>query len=237
MDYFPKLSLVIPTYNESKNVGEIIDKVSTVLNKIIPNNFELIVVDDNSKDKTWEIAQKLVAFHPHLRVIRRQHERGLATAVTRGWQEARGKILGVIDADLQHPPEILAKLLAEIEDGADLAVASRYAKGGGVSDWNILRRIISRGGQLLGLIVLPEVLRRLSDPMSGYFLVRSEAIAERTLSPLGYKILIEVLAKGNIRRISEVGYVFQERSEGSHKVTWRVYIEYLLHLIKLRFTI
>ncbi len=228
------LSLVIPTYQESKNIAHIVRLISKLLDKVLPDNYELIVVDDNSPDYTWEIAQNLLPDYPQLRVMRRQRERGLATAVIRGWQAARGQILGVIDGDLQHPPEVLLKLLTAIEHGEDLAVASRHVEEGGVSDWNIVRRFLSRGAQTLGLIVLPEVIGRVSDPMSGYFLVHRHAIAGYKLNPVGYKILIEVLGQGNIDKISEVGYLFQERQEGKSKVTSRQYIEYLQHLLRLR---
>src|SRR2546423_3620061 len=147
---------------------------------------------------------------PAVRVMRRRSEKGLSTAVIRGWREARGEVLAVIDADLQHPPEVLIRLWEAMKAGADLAVASRHVDGGGVSDWSALRRALSRGAQLLGLAVLPSVVGRVSDPMSGYFMVRRSAIAGAELSPLGYKILIEVLGRGRIRTISEVGYVFRE---------------------------
>ena len=154
--------------------------------------------------------------------MRRQGERGLSTAVIRGWQVARGEVLAVIDADLQHPPEVTVKLWKEIEGNADLAVGSRHVEGGGVSDWSILRRVLSRGAQLLGLMLLPGVSGRVSDPMSGYFMVRSAARSPACkLSPLGYKILLEVIGRGRIRSIAEVGYVFRERTEGESKVTWR----------------
>jgi dolichol-phosphate mannosyltransferase len=169
--------------------------------------------------------------------MQRVEERGLSTAVIRGWQAARGEVLGVIDADLQHPPELLLKLWGEIKRGGDLAVASRHVEGGGVSDWSVIRRFLSRGAQTLGLIILPEVIGRVSDPMSGYFMVRRRCIAGRTLSPLGYKILIEVLARGRVPWIGEVGYVFQEREEGESKVTSKQYIDYLRHLVRLRFSL
>lgn len=229
-----KLSLVLPTYNEGKNIQKIIIILSDLLNLVLPNNYELIVVDDNSPDRTWELAQAMTAEYPQLKVINRTEEKGLSTAVIRGWQIAKGEVLGVIDADLQHPPEILVKLLEQMTQGADLAVASRHVEGGGVSDWSIMRRFLSRGAQVLGLVLLPHVLGRLSDPMSGYFMVRREAIAGYALSPVGYKILIEVVARGKIGSISEVGYVFQERNAGESKVTWKQYVEYLQHLLKLR---
>jgi dolichol-phosphate mannosyltransferase len=231
------LSLVIPTYNEGKNVQKIVRLLSQQLDAALPEAYELIVVDDNSPDRTWEIAQEIMPDYPQLRVMRRVEERGLSTAVIRGWQAARGEVLGVIDADLQHPPELLLKLWGEIKRGGDLAVASRHVEGGGVSDWSVIRRFLSRGAQTLGLIILPEVIGRVSDPMSGYFMVRRRCIAGRTLSPLGYKILIEVLARGKVPWIGEVGYVFQEREEGESKVTSKQYIDYLRHLVRLRFSL
>ncbi|WP_310482982.1 glycosyltransferase family 2 protein [Chamaesiphon sp. VAR_48_metabat_403] len=232
-----KFSLIIPTFNESQNIEDIVSILSKILDRTIPQEYELIVVDDDSPDRTWELASALIPQYPQLRVIRRETERGLSTAVIRGWQAAQGEILGVIDADLQHPPEILIQLWREMEKGAELAVASRNVEGGGVSEWSMARRFLSRGAQILGLVILPEVIGRLSDPMSGYFMVRRSAIADKPLSPVGYKILIEVAARGRIRWISETGYVFRERVAGASKVTWKQYIEYIQHLVKLRFSL
>jgi dolichol-phosphate mannosyltransferase len=227
-------SLVIPTYNEGKNIAEIVRRLCEILDPALGSDYELIVVDDDSPDRTWATAQAMVADYPRLQVMRRQGERGLSTAVIRGWQAARGEILGVIDGDLQHPPEVLLKLLGTIHHGADLSVASRHVEGGGTSDWGFIRRCLSRGAQLLGLVILPHVVGRVSDPMSGYFLVRRSAIAQRAMNPYGYKILLEVLGRGEIAQVSEVGYVFQERRSGESKVTSRQYVDYLLHLAKLR---
>lgn len=231
-----QLSLIIPTFKESKNLPELLARLTEVLDEPLKGDYELIVVDDDSPDKTWEVALELAKQYPRLRVIRRVGERGLATAVIRGWQAARGEVLAVIDADLQHPPEVTARLHAEMIRGADLAVASRHLEGGGVSNWNLPRRILSRGAQLLGLLFLPGVLGRVSDPMSGYFMIRRAALAGVTLSPLGYKILIEVIGRARVRWVAEVGYVFRERTEGESKVTWRLYVDYLRHLVRLRLT-
>lgn len=229
-----RLSLVLPTYNESENVVALVAQLSCLLDRALGNGYELILVDDDSPDRTWEIAQALRWVYPKLQVMRRQGERGLSTAVIRGWQMARGDVLGVIDADLQHPPETLLELVAEIERGADLAIASRHVANGGVSEWSVTRRFLSRGAQVLGLLILPGVVGRVSDPMSGYFMVSRAAIADKFLDPVGYKISIEVLGRGEINRIAEVGYVFQERQEGSSKVTFKQYTEYLQHLLRLR---
>jgi dolichol-phosphate mannosyltransferase len=228
------LSIIVPTYNERGNIEQLIQILSSLLDKSLPSNYELIVVDDDSPDRTWEAALSLTNQHPHLKVMRRQDENGLSTAVIRGWQAARGDILGVIDGDLQHPPHTLLELLQAIQQGADLAVASRHVDGGGVSSWSFSRRFLSRGAQTLGLAILPSVLGRVSDPMSGYFMVRRNCIANNTLSPLGYKILLEIIGRGQIGKIVEVGYVFSERKEGESKVTWKQYVDYIRHLVRLR---
>jgi dolichol-phosphate mannosyltransferase len=228
------LSLVIPTYKERNNIENVVNILSGLLDQTIPGNYEIIIVDDDSPDRTWEVAQSLIPDYPQLRVMRRQEERGLSSAVIRGWQAATGRVLGVIDGDLQHPPEVLTQLLQKIEQGADLALASRHVDGGGVSSWSVIRRFLSRGAQVLGLVILPGVLGRVTDPMSGYFMVRRSAIANATLNPVGYKILLEVISRGQVGEIAEAGYVFRERTEGESKVTWKQYIEYIQHLIRLR---
>lgn len=229
-----RLSLVIPTYNEAKNIAALTAQLEALLEPALGESWELIVVDDDSPDGTWAVALELAGERPRMKVLRREHERGLSSAVVRGWQVAQGEILAVMDGDLQHPADVNLALLSQIERGADLAVASRHVSGGGVSDWSAARRALSRGAQLLGLLLLPGVLGRLSDPMSGYFMVRRSALAGVELRPLGYKILIEIVARGSVRGIGEVGYVFRERTEGESKVTWRLYLQYLRHLLKLR---
>ncbi len=231
----PRLSLVVPTLNEAGTIEPFLQATTDVLDGLLPGGYELIVVDDDSPDGTWNRALALRQRFPSVRVLRRTGERGLGSAVVRGWQLARAPVLGVIDADLQHPPGACRQLWAEIARGADLAAASRHVSGGGVSEWSLRRRILSRGAQLLGLVVLPGVLGRVTDPMSGYFFVRRAAIEGALLKPAGYKILVEVLGRGRARWISEVGYVFRERAVGASKATARVYLDYVLHLARLRF--
>ncbi|MGA8153565.1 MAG: polyprenol monophosphomannose synthase [Terriglobales bacterium] len=233
-DATTRVSVVLPTFNEAQNIEAMIRAVSDVLEGC-GIDYELIVVDDDSPDGTWRRALSLSGSFPRLRVMRRVNERGLATAVIRGWQASNGDVLGVLDADLQHPPEILPQLWSQMESGADLAVGSRHVPGGGVSNWSLRRRLISRAAQGIGLLVLPEVVGRLADPMSGFLLVRRDKLAGVTLSPRGYKILIEIIARSKIGKIAEVGYVFQERLGNQSKVTWRSYRDYLLHLGVLRF--
>lgn len=229
-----RLSLIVPTYNEAANLPPLLDRLRALLEAAVPGRYEIVVVDDDSPDRGWAIAADIAAAHPAVRVIRRTGERGLSTAVIRGWQAARGQVLGVIDADLQHPPDLVPQLLSAVDRGADLAVASRNARGGGVSDWSRLRQMLSRGAQLIALAVLPSVVRRLSDPMSGCFQIQRRALAGVALSPLGYKILLEVTARGNVGTITEVGYVFRAREHGESKVSAKLYLHYLRHLLRLR---
>ena len=230
------LSLVIPTYNEAENIRPLVERLDELFRPQLGNRFELLIVDDDSPDETWKLAAELAVEVPSLRVIRRQGEKGLSTAVIRGWQASRGEVIGVMDADLQHPPEVNLKLLRKMKRGADIAVASRNVAGGGVSSWSMIRRILSRGAQLLGLLFLPEVFGRLSDPMSGYFMLRRSAIVNVPLDPVGYKILIEVMTRGETGWLAEVPYVFRERIEGDSKVTWKQYRDYIRHLLRLRFS-
>ena len=227
------LSLVIPTFNETGNIADLVRSLHGILTGAGVSH-ELIVVDDDSPDRTWEVAGNLTSELPGLRVIRRTGASGLATAVTCGWAHARGGILGVIDGDGQHPPAVVVDLLDAMADRTDVAVASRHLAGGGVSNWSALRRMLSRGAQALGLLLLPGTVGRVTDPMSGYFLVRRDVIAGTDLDPVGYKILLEVLARGDVSRVAERPYVFLERERGESKVAAGHYIGYLRHLMRLR---
>ncbi|MBI4489402.1 MAG: glycosyltransferase family 2 protein [Deltaproteobacteria bacterium] len=229
----PTLSLVIPTYNESENLPHLLQRLTRTLDGA-GIRFEIIVVDDDSPDGTWKLAEEMGMRDPRIRLVRRQDERGLATAVVAGWKEARGEILGVMDADLQYPPESLPELLKPILEGhADISVASRYAPGARVEQWGLLREIISRGAILLAKLALPGVLNGLSDPNSGHFLMRRSVIQDVDLRPIGYKILIEILARGRYARVADVPYDYQGRREGISKLGSRQTVEFIAHLAKL----
>ena len=227
------MSLIIPTYNERLNIGILLKQVYEVL-KETGHAFEVIVVDDDSPDGTWHVVQEMMSEYPNLRVLRRLHERGLARAVVLGWQEAQGEILAVMDGDLQHPPETLVSLIEALEkQSADIAVASRHVGGGGVSKWNILRRGISWGATLAASWLLPGTLATVRDPMSGYFALHRSVIEGCTLKPEGYKILLEVLGRGQYRTVVEVPYIFIERQQGHSKLGLRQYREFVTHLLRL----
>ena len=229
----PELSVVVPTLNESENIVDFLAAVRRTLDACLPGRYEVIVVDDDSADGTGTIAAGLMEGFPQLRVVRRQNEGGLAVAVIRGWQVARGKMLGTINADFQHPPDVLGRLL-EREAGADLLVATRHSDGGGLGDWGLTRRITSWGAAQIGKWLLPEVYARVSDPLSGCYLVRRSAIAGVELRPLGYKSLMEILVRGNVREIHECGYEMRKRERGQSKVHVLHPLQYLRHVMRLR---
>jgi dolichol-phosphate mannosyltransferase len=223
-------SLVVPTYNERFNIGPLIGRIEAVL-KQERHDYEIFLVDDNSPDETWKLAQEMAQENPRLRVIRREGARGLATAVVDGWKAAKGEILGVMDADLQHPPEILPDLLGPLLKGrADIAIGSRHVSGGSVGRWNLTRRSVSRGASAIAFMLLSKVLRPVRDPMSGFFLLKRSVIDLALLRPTGYKILLEILAKGNYRRVVEVPFVFETRKHGKSKLGPKQYFEFLIHL-------
>jgi len=229
----PVLSLVIPTLNERENICDFLAAVRRNLDLALPGGYEVIVVDDDSPDHTWEIAAGLMPEFPELRVVRRQNEGGLAVAVIRGWQVARGTILGTINADFQHPPDVLPRLIERCT-GADLVVATRHGDGGGVGDWGLLRRITSWGASRIGRLLLSSVYARVSDPLSGCYLVRRAAIEATELRPLGYKSLMELLVRGRIGEIRECGYEMRKRVRGQSKVHALHPAQFLRHVFRLR---
>jgi dolichol-phosphate mannosyltransferase len=228
--YFMKelLSVVIPTYNEKDNITPLITGVHQALAGC---DHEIVVVDDNSQDGTIEIIKKLAAQYP-VKLFVRRDERGLATAVIHGIKQASGNVIAVMDADLQHPPEILPKLFKAIQDGADMAIASRYIKGGGCPNWGVFRRITSKGALRIAHIFLPSS-RRVKDPMSGYFMFRRENVDLLKLKPVGYKIALEIMIVGSFKNVVEVPFIFKERNAGQSKLRPQQQIEYLSHILSL----
>jgi dolichol-phosphate mannosyltransferase len=225
-----ELSLIIPTYNEADNIPELIERVERSLKG---RNFEIIVIDDNSEDGTADIAEKLGAKYGNVKVLRRNGRLGLGSAVVDGIRMSSGDLLAVMDADLQHPPELLPKMVKAAEKGFDVVIASRYVDSGGVKGWSYLRRVISTGAILLAHILLPKV-RTVKDPVSGFFLIRSSVVDGVPLNHSGYKILPEILVKGRYSRVAEVPYILMPRRRGESKLNSREIISYALLLLKLR---
>jgi dolichol-phosphate mannosyltransferase len=222
------ISIIIPTYNERDNITPLVERLSKTLNG---RKYEILFIDDNSKDGTIDVIADLATKYP-VKGIVRASERGLATAVLHGFKFAQGNIIGVMDADLQHPPEINADLIKAIENGADMAIASRYIPGGGVPNWGLLRRIISKGASSIAHLFLPTT-RAVKDPMSGFFMFRGEGIDQVVFKPIGYKILLELLIMGKFKKVVEVPFIFEDRSSGRSKMKAKQQIDYLKHIFSL----
>ena len=228
----PALSVIVPTYNEAENIGELIDRLTTALAEI---DHEIIVVDDDSPDQTWRVARSRADDDPRLKVVRRLGERGLSSAVLAGMAVAEGRVLGVIDADLQHDEAALPEMAAIVLGReADICVGTRAGEEGSYGDWSRRRRLASWVAATLAQLLLPV---RTSDPMSGYFVVSREAYEQigSDINPRGFKILLEFLARGRDLRVTEVGYRFRNRTRGATKLSGAIVRNYLIAILDLRF--
>lgn len=226
-------SLIIPTYNEKENIEPLLDKLRETL--ATREEFEIIVVDDDSPDLTWEVVESCVLKDQRIKVIRRMEEKGLSRSVIEGFSQAKGQILGVMDADLSHNHRILPQMIAAIRDeGFDLVVGSRRIPGGGAEKWPWYRRLSSDIATSLAKRFLDI---KLSDPMSGYFLIKRDLFekVKDEINPLGYKILLEIYIRSKPQRIKEIPFIFKDRKQGYSKVTSKVMMEYLQMLYNLRF--
>ena len=223
-----KVSIIVPSYNERDNVRPLLTRIAAAM---AGYDYEVIVVDDNSTDGTIDIVKSLGGEFP-VRILVRTGERGLSTAVIHGLRHAQGSVIGVMDADLQHPPEKLPELIKAIESGADMVFGSRYVPGGGVPNWSLLRRIISKGASLISHLFLPSA-RCVKDPMSGFFMFRRDRVDPDVLKPIGYKIALEILLLGRFENVVEVPFIFEDRSAGASKLKASTQIEYLRHVISL----
>jgi dolichol-phosphate mannosyltransferase len=229
--YTPALALVIPTLREAGNIRTLLERVRTALDRRNPA-YEVIVVDDDSRDGTEAIVAAMGEEDPRIRLVVRTGERGLAGAVIRGWEESTAPVLAVMDADLQHPPELLPELWAALDAGADLAVGSRYATGGDLDGWKASRALISKIAIWMTLPVQRASVRA-HDPMSGFFFLRRACIDGMELRRTGFKILLEILARGQVETLVEIPFAFGRRHDGSSKASLRVAWDYFALLWKL----
>ncbi len=224
-----KLSIVIPTYMEAENIGLLLIRLRDTLEHV---DHEVIIVDDDSPDGTADIAEEYGKWYGSVRVIRRSGVRGLASAIVEGISKAYGSYIVVMDADMQHPPELIPAMLAKAEDGFDIVVASRYIEGGSVSEWSTSRRIVSLIATLIAKIAIPKI-RKLRDPLSGFFLFRRSILDRVKLEPRSCKILIEIAAKAGDARICELPYRFQPRYRGESKLGLVEWVRYIDHILRL----
>lgn len=221
-------SVIVPAYREQPNLQALVERTFRAV-KDAGIEAEMIVVDDNSQDGTEETIRQLQGDYP-VRLIVRREERGLATAVMAGMAEAHHDCFVVLDADLQHPPELIPALIRKLGEGDhDMVIGTRYGGGAIDEDWPFFRRLVSRVATLMA-----RPLARLSDPMSGFFAIpRSTWERAAELDPVGYKIALEIYVKGRCRRPGEVPIQFAARAGGESKLSVAEQVRYVRHLFRL----
>lgn len=226
------VSVIIPTLNEEENIADLIVELNKVL-QYIDYDSEMIIVDDGSDDNTLKIIKELSNKYANLRLIIRD-ERGLGSAIIRGFQEAKGNILCVMDADFSHHPKFIPDLLRTlIEMRADMVIASRYLEKSCLKNWSLKRRILSKMATMVA-----RLFTEIKDPLSGFFVVRKEVLENISFNHLSPKICLEILIKGKFRnKIVEIPYEFRDRLRGKSKLlSKKAIINFLLHLYWLILT-
>ncbi|KAI0343811.1 hypothetical protein BDW22DRAFT_1210616 [Trametopsis cervina] len=229
-------TIVVPAYKENLNLRPLVTRTFAALSRpdspVPAQQVELLVVDDNSRDGSVETVGILQQEGYNVRIVVRTLERGLSSAVVRGFQEALGDNMLCMDADLQHPPEYVPTMLAALSPSRTFVLGTRYAAGVEMDkDWPLYRRVISSGARLLAL-----PLTSASDPMSGFFGIRKEAFLKaRNLNASGFKIALDLLVKAHVQphAIAEVPFSFGVRAEGESKLTGKVMLRYLEQLAEL----
>ncbi len=229
-----QVSIIIPTYNESKNIIKILHSIGEILPKNVST--QTIVVDDNSPDGTGKIVEdylknvKKIADNT-IEIIHRKTKDGLGSAILKGIQQAKGDTIVVMDCDFSHPPQIIPKLIESIKKYQyDIVVASRYIKGGKIQGWSVKRKIMSKFATLIAKKGLGIDTK---DPMSGFFAFKRSIIKGLNIDAIGFKILLEILVKTKGVNIKEIPYTFQNRELGSSKLNVKTILDYYKSVWKL----
>ncbi|OGT30343.1 MAG: hypothetical protein A3E87_01250 [Gammaproteobacteria bacterium RIFCSPHIGHO2_12_FULL_35_23] len=225
----PSISIIIPTFHEAENLPLLVEKLAL----LVPHftKFEVIIVDDNSQDNSSEILSRLSQHYTWLRYYIRKENPDLSLSVLRGLKQAAHETLVVMDADLSHDPTEVIKLVTALtESQADFALGSRFIAESKIDEnWPFIRRCNAWVAKFLA-----RNLTQLNDPLSGFFCIKSETFkSASTLSPIGYKIALELMVKCHCQKIIEVPIHFHERCKGSSKLNLKQQINYLRHLFRL----
>lgn len=246
----PLASIIIPTFNESQNILELIQSISCIGDRF---SAEVIVVDDNSPDKTGSIVKEYAHdLHSHsihqqqqhstknlriqevfsVRVICRHSKDGLVSALLEGVKSSFGNFIVILDADFSHPPNVVLDMVNELRNSDyDIVSASRYLKGGQIIGWPLRRRLISKSAALLARTILG--LNHITDPISGFFSFKRDLVTHITFNTSCYKLLLEILVKADNAKVKEIPYTFTDRKSGSSKFDYKVILDFekaLLHL-------
>lgn len=230
--------VVIPTYSEAENLERIVDAAAAELDRLVPGQYRILVVDDSSPDGTGAIADRLAQQLGPVEVLHREQKDGLGHAYLAGFSRAlagAAELVIEMDADFSHDPKYLGDLLAAASD-AEVVLGSRYVDGGGVRDWGLVRRLISRGGGLYARLILRVDVR---DLTGGFKCIRREvleAIDLDSLSAEGYVFQIEVTYRALLAgfRVREIPIIFCDRTAGESKMSARIAAEAIRLVPQLR---
>ena len=222
--------LILPTYNEAENIRDIALAAANVLATASPEGFRVLVVDDGSPDGTGRIADELAAEHDWMRALHRTEKNGIGPAYLAGFRQALAEGAGYVmemDSDFSHDPADLARLLAAVRNGADVALGSRYVDGGGVRDWGLVRRFVSEGGSTYARIALGLNIRDLTGGFKCFRREVLEAIHFDSVRSQGYAFQVELTYRAIEAgfRVVEVPIIFRDRERGSSKMSWRIAAE------------
>ena len=229
-----QVSIIIPTYNESENIIQVLKSIGEHLPKDV--EVEAIVVDDNSPDGTGKVVEDYIADARHeseysINIIHRETKSGLSSAILDGIQHSSAETIVVMDSDLSHPPKIIPQLIEEIKtSGCDIAIASRYTEGGEVSGWSTKRKLISKGATGIAKAGLGV---NESDPMSGFFAFKRKILEGIKFDAIGYKMLLEILVKTKGAKVKEIPYTFTDRARGSSKLDSSTMFDFVTSVWKL----
>lgn len=234
--------LILPTYNEAENIELLASRAAEVLAEASPDGFRVLIVDDGSPDGTGQLADKLASAHEQIEVLHRTTRAGLGPAYLAGFKHALDGGAGFVmemDSDFSHDPRDLARLLKAVrDDGADLALGSRYVSGGGIEDWSLQRRVISRGGSLYARTILGLPINDLTGGFKAFRAEVLRAIDLPSVESVGYAFQIELTYRTVKRgfKVVEVPIVFRDRVAGTSKMTWNITAEaaWLVPAMRLR---
>ncbi|EOQ87610.1 glycosyltransferase, group 2 family protein [Leptospira yanagawae serovar Saopaulo str. Sao Paulo = ATCC 700523] len=226
-----KTSIIIPTYNEAGNIKNCVETITRVLEEQAIT-FEIIIVDDNSPDGTYEVTKVMAKYDQRIKPFVRRNEKGLSSAVTFGYDKASGDKLIVVDADFQHDYTKIPDLIQLLNEN-DIVVATRRSQDGGYGNFPILRKLASLFATKISEWLFPV---KISDPMSGFFGIRKSVYLDTKdkLHPRGYKILFEILGVVKTDKIAEIGYTFGLRTWGHSKLDSFVIFYFLWDLVSIK---
>jgi len=227
--------ILIPTYNERENI----ERLLQIILDLYPD-MDILIIDDNSVDGTIEVIRRFSESYRNIHYIIRVDERGLGSALLRGYREAieRGyKYLIQMDADLQHDPAYISELMDRLKGGCDIVIASRYIEGGGIENWSLTRRIISWGANTFVRLLLGIKARDLTSGYRGFNLSKLNEVLDDLEGASGFVMQVETAYHMHRKgfKICEVPFIFKSRAHGTSKLGFKVVLEFFIRVLKLRF--